>query len=57
MSDTKMGCLLLCNSHYYFLLTQIHNNKSSALKAVSVTPSIVPPHTYAQHYAVTKITS
>ena len=56
MSDTKIGCLLLCNSHYCFILTQIHN-KSSALKAVSVTPSMVPPHTYAQHYAVTKITS
>ena len=46
MSDTKIGCLLFCNSHYYFLLTQIHNNKSSALKAVSVTPSVVPLHTF-----------
>ena len=56
MSYTKIGCLLLCNSHYYFLLTQIHN-KSSALKAVSVMPSMVPPHTYAQHHAATKTTS
>ena len=24
MSDIKIGCLLVCNSHYYFLLTLVY---------------------------------